>query len=111
MNGSGDDQFLKEFQRRKLRMLRCYAFSMILIVIALGLFQFSDEGPSFLSIESMHLRSIAVSQFIAAMVFAVIGFNQYRCPSCNELLRGHDRHYLGVLMAPEKCPGCGKRLK
>ena len=92
-------------------MLRCFGFSMVLIILALGLLQLSGHGVSFLTVASKHWRAVAVSQFAAAMVFAVIGFSQYRCPSCHELVRGHDKYHLGVVLDPHKCPSCGRQLK
>jgi hypothetical protein len=106
-----EDRFVKEFQRRRVRMLRCLGFSMMLIIVALGLLQLSGHSASFLSIASRHWRAIGISQFAAAMVFAVIGFSQYRCPSCNEIVKGHDKYYLGIVLDPPKCPSCGRRLK
>ncbi|MFZ2444977.1 MAG: hypothetical protein WAW37_01340 [Syntrophobacteraceae bacterium] len=111
MPPAGDDNFIREFQRRRTRMLRHFACSMVLIILALGFLQLSDLAAPFLALGLNQWRALAASQFAAAMVFAIIGFNQYRCPSCDELVRGHDIYYLGVVIDPEKCPHCGKRLK
>lgn len=108
---SGADKLIEEFQRRRIRMLRYFASSMVLIILALLLLQLSDSVTSFLTLGAKYWRALGVSQFVAAGFFAILGFNQYRCPSCNEIVRGHDRYYLGVVIDPEKCPRCGKRLK
>lgn len=108
---AGDDNFIREFQRRRKRMLCYFASSMTLIILALVLLQLPDQTTSFFIIGGRHLRALATSQFVVAVVFALIGLNQYRCPSCNEIVRGHDRYYLGVLVDPKKCPRCGKHLK
>ncbi|MFZ2447578.1 MAG: hypothetical protein WAW37_14580 [Syntrophobacteraceae bacterium] len=108
---AGDDNFIREFQRRRTRMLRHFACSMVLIILALGFLQLSDHVAPFLAVGVKQWCALAASQFVAAVIFAIIGFNQYRCPSCDELVRGHDRYYLGVVIDPEKCPRCGKRLK
>ncbi len=92
-------------------MLRYFGSSMILIILALVFLNFSDQASSLFTFGRGYWRSLAVSQFVAAVVFAIIGLEQYRCPSCNEIVRGHDRYYLGVLINPEKCPRCGRHLK
>ncbi len=110
MEDSKNKKLIKEFHRRKLQMLRCYAFSMTLVVVALVLLQFSNDLSNFFKIETQNWHAAAISQFIAAIVFLLVGFRQYRCPYCNELLRGADRNYLGVLISPDRCPHCGKKL-
>ncbi len=84
---------------------------MVLIILALILQQIASSGPVFLSFGTKFWRAIAVSQFVAAVFFALIGFMQYRCPYCNEIVRGHDKYLFGLLIDPEKCPNCLKRLK
>ncbi len=92
-------------------MLRYFASSMILIILALVFLQLSDHAASFFAISNRYWRSLAVSQLVAAVVFAIIGLEQYRCPSCNEIVRGHDQYYLGVMINPKQCPRCGKHLR
>jgi len=107
----GDDNFVREFQRRRVRMLRYFGFSMLLMILALVCLQLSDGFVLFASMEDLNWSALATSQGIASLIFAIIGFNQYRCPACDVIVRGHDRYYLGVRIDPEKCPNCGKRLK
>lgn len=106
-----DDRFIKEFQSRRSRALHYFAFTMVLVVVALGSLQLSDQTADLFGIASRYWRAFGVAQMLAALVFAIIGFNQYRCPSCNEIIRGHDRYYLGIVFDPEECPHCGKPLK
>jgi len=111
MDRAGVDFFVKEFQRRRKRVLRCFAFSTALVIVALGLLEISDRAHGFFTVGSGFGRALAASQLAAALVFAVIGYNQYRCPSCNDIIKGHDRYYLGIVFDPEECPRCGKPLK
>lgn len=111
MNKAENNPFVKEFQLRRRRMFFYFGTSMILIVVSLLLMQLSDSTVSFLNLGDRQWRLLAASQFAAGLVFAVIGFKQYRCPSCNTIIRGHDRYYLGVVLDPARCPHCGKRLK
>ncbi len=91
-------------------MLGCFAFTMVLMSVGLILLQLAGHFASPAGGAGLW-RALAVSQFVAGVVFALVGFEQYRCPSCNEIIRGHDRYYLGVVIDPGKCPHCGRRLK
>jgi hypothetical protein len=106
-----NDRFIKEFQRRRNRVLHYFACSIVFVIVALGSLQLSDQTAAFLTIGSRYWRAFGVSQMLAAVVFSIIGFNQYRCPFCNEIVRGHDRYYLGIVFDPDECPHCGKPLK
>jgi hypothetical protein len=110
MSKHNHDKMIVEFQRRRRRMLQNFAASMILIAVSLAISQLASSFPLFLNIGRKGWVAFAVAQFVSAVIFALIGFLQYRCPSCNKIIRGHDRHYLGVLIDPESCPNCGLRL-
>ena len=101
------EEMIAEFERRRKRMLQNFAVSMILIAVSLAITQLANSFPLFLGVGRKGWVAFAVAQFVTGVVFAIIGFQQYRCPSCNKILRGNDRHYLGVLIDPETCPNCG----
>lgn len=110
MSGS-DNGVISEFQRRRRLMLLNFGFSMALFALALLLAQFADSFPGFLGIERRGWTAGAIAQFIAGVVFAVVGFLQYRCPACNSIMRGQDKYPFGVVLDPDNCPKCGARLK
>lgn len=105
-----EEKMIAEFQRRRKRMLQNSALSMILVAVSLAVTQLANSFPLFLGIGRRGWVAFAVAQFVTGVVFAIIGLRQYRCPSCNKILRGADSHYLGVLIDPENCPNCGFRL-
>jgi hypothetical protein len=105
-----DDQIVVQFRQRKDRMLKGFGAAMLLIACSLGLKMISDSWPGFLGLSKLQWNALATAQFIAGMIFAIRGFRQYRCPVCSEIVRGHDKYYLGVLLNPAKCPNCGSRL-
>lgn len=101
---------IEEFQRRRKRMVQYLGFSLILFAFGLLLMQFADMVPTLLGMGKRGWKTLAVVQLFAGVIFALLGFNQYRCPVCNEIVKGHDKYYLGTLMNPTKCPQCGARL-
>ncbi|MGA7878071.1 MAG: hypothetical protein WCA08_20600 [Desulfoferrobacter sp.] len=104
------DRVVVEFQRRKKTMLQNFIFAMILIALGLTAKQFSEEIQGFLGIGRSGWTAVAIAQMIAGVVIALRGFLQYRCPVCNEIVRGHDKYYLGTVLNPSRCPKCGARL-
>ena len=106
-----EDGVIPEFQRRRKRMLQHFGFALLLFVLALVLMQLADTLPGLLGIGRRGWAAIAVVQMIAGVVFALVGFQQYRCPTCYRIIRGHDRYWFGVLIDPGACPQCGVRLK
>ena len=106
-----DDGVIPAFQQRRKHMLKHFGFSLLLFVLALVLMQIGEALPDLLGLGRRGWTTAAAVQMIAGVVFALVGFLQYRCPACGNLLRGHDRYWLGVLIDPDKCPKCGVRLK
>lgn len=104
------DPVVIEFQRRRTNMLQNFIFAMLLIALGLAIKQFSEQFHNFLGIKQAAWSAIAIAQLIAGVVIALRGFLQYRCPVCNEIVRAHDKYYLGVAVNPTHCPKCGKRL-
>lgn len=109
MNG-GQEQVVVQFQQRRERMLKSFGAALLLIALSLGLKMISDSRPDLLGLTRLQWNALSVAQFIAGVIFAIRGFRQYRCPVCNNIVRGHDKYYLGVLLDPAKCPNCGSRL-
>ena len=108
---NSDRRILEEFERRRKRLLQNFGFALLLFALGLALTQTGDFLPGFLGIGRRGWMAAAVAQMIAGVVFAVMGFQQYRCPVCDNIIRGHDKYYLGVLTNPGKCPECGTRLQ
>ena len=106
-----DHGVIPEFQRRRRRMLLNFGFSLVLFALALLLVQFADSFPGLLGVSRRGWTAGAIAQFIAGVIFAVVGFLQYRCPVCNSIVRGHDKYPFGVVLDPGNCPKCGVRLK
>ncbi len=105
-----EDQIIEIFQHRRKRMLQNFGVCMILIALSLVITQVADHFPYFLGIRRMMWVAIGIAQFVAGVVFGILGFLQYRCPVCSEIIRWHYRYYLGVTIDPDKCPNCGTRL-
>jgi hypothetical protein len=105
------EQMIDEFQRRRRRLMVNFIFCLVLMALSLVLAQMGDSFPGFLGIGKRGWTIFSTAQFVTGVVFAILGFLQYRCPSCNEIVRGHDRYYFGVLIDPDKCPNCGTRLR
>jgi hypothetical protein len=105
------EKMIEEFQKRRKRMMVNFVFCLVLIALSLVIAQLGDSFPGFLGITKRGWSALSAAQFVAGAVFAVLGFLQYRCPSCNEIVRGHDRYYFGVVIDPDKCPNCGTRLR
>jgi predicted RNA-binding Zn-ribbon protein involved in translation (DUF1610 family) len=110
MSSPREERVIEEFQRRRQTLLRNFALAMVLIGLGLGLRQLIDSYPNFLGIGVNTWRALSIAQLISGVVFAVTGFNQYKCPVCDKILRAHDKYYLGVAINPDKCPHCGARL-
>ncbi len=104
------DRIIAEFDLRRKRMMYYFASSMILIALSLAISQIVDSTNAFLGIPQRIWSALGIAQFVAAVVFAIVGFRQYRCPSCGEIVRGHDKYYFGLAINPDKCPHCGTRL-
>lgn len=104
------EQVIEEFQKRRRRMLQSFAICLALIAVSLIAIQIADMNSDFLGISKKGWYSLAVSQLIAGILIALTGFRQYKCPACNEIVRAHDKYYLGVAIDPRKCPNCGSRL-
>ncbi len=111
MNSSSRENIITEFQRRRKRMLHNFGFCMILIALSLALLQLSDSYPILFGIGKNGWYALALAQFVAGVIFAITGFLQYRCPVCSEVIKGHDRYYLGVILDPDQCPHCRARLR
>jgi DNA-directed RNA polymerase subunit RPC12/RpoP len=106
-----EEQVIDEFQRRRKRLLQYFGFCILLIMFGLVILQFIEGKPTFLGIRQMAWKSFAATQLVIAVLFGVKGYWQYRCPVCNEIVKGHDKFYLGVLTDPERCPHCGSKLR
>ncbi len=100
-----------EFQKRRRRMMVNFIICLVLLALSLVIAQIGDSFPGLLGLGKGGWSALSAAQFVTGVVFAILGFLQYRCPSCQEIVRGHDRYYFGVLLDPEKCPHCGARLK
>jgi len=110
MSHLDENQVMMEFERRRKRMLQNFGIAMLLIMLSLVIREIVDSFPDFLGIGTKGWYALAVAQFVAGVVFALQGFLQYRCPVCREIIRGHDKYYLGVAINPSRCPKCGARL-
>lgn len=107
----GDRRVLEEFERRRKRLLQNFGLAFTLFALGLALTLAGDFLPGFLGIGRRGWMAAAVAQMVAGVVFAVAGFQQYRCPVCDTIIRGHDKYYLGAVINPGKCPECGARLQ
>ena len=105
-----EEQIVLVFQQRRSRMLKSFGAAMLLIALSLALMNVADLWPDLLGLSARQWKALATAQFITGAVFAIRGFRQYRCPVCQEIIRGHDKFYLGVQVDPAKCPNCGARL-
>ncbi|NSW86621.1 MAG: hypothetical protein HPY84_09905 [Syntrophobacteraceae bacterium] len=111
MARTGKNTVVEEFERRRARMLRSFGACMLLIAFSLCVTQIADSFPGLFGIGRKGWMAFAAAQFAAGVVFALMGFRQYRCPVCHQIPRAHDKYYLGVAVDPEKCPNCGVRLR
>lgn len=105
------DPVVVEFQQRRKTMLQNFLLALILFALGLAAKQFSEAIDGFLGIGRAGWTAAAIAQLIAGVVFALRGFWQYRCPVCNEIVRAHDKYYLGTAINPMRCPRCGARLR
>lgn len=108
---NADHRIPAEFERRRKRLLWSFGFALVLFALGLVLTQVRDFLPGLLGVSRRGWFVAAMAQMIAGVVLAVAGFQQYRCPVCDQIIRGHDKSYLGVLVNPGKCPECGTRLQ
>lgn len=111
MISSREQQNIREFQKRREMMLKSYGACFLFLALGLAILLLDDSFPGLLGLSKLHWRALALAQLLSAIIFAVRGFKQYRCPVCKEIIRGNDKYYLGVLMDPGECPHCGTRLK
>lgn len=108
-----DEEIVLEFQRRRRRMLLNFAMALILFAVGFAILQLADFLPTLPLLSKIAPRewsAFAIAQFVAGLVFALVGFQQYRCPACNNIPRAHDKYYFGVAIDPSHCPNCGARL-
>jgi hypothetical protein len=106
-----NDGVIAEFQRRRKRMLYSFGSAMMLFALGLVLMQIVDLLPGFLGIGRFGWKAAAIAQLTAGMIFALLGFSQYRCPVCETIIKGDDKYYLGVTLDPGTCPKCSARLR
>lgn len=105
-----EEAVIAEFQRRRRRLLVSFGFTMALLALGIAALQISDDFPNLLKLGRHMWKTVALGQLLAAVIIALSGFLQYRCPVCHEIPRGHDKYYLGVAIDPERCPHCKARL-
>jgi hypothetical protein len=106
-----EQEIFDEFQKRRRRMMQHFGICILLFMLGLLILQVVDTSPVFLGIHQRAWKSFAATQLLFAVGVAVRGFLQYRCPVCNEIVKGHDKYYFGVLTDPERCPHCKSRLR
>lgn len=92
-------------------MLRQFACCIILVALALAFKQMAELAPNFLGMSGAFWSTLATFQLIAGVVLGAVGVWQYRCPLCEEIIRGRERDLLGVFIDPENCPNCGAPLR
>jgi hypothetical protein len=92
-------------------MMHSFGFCILLIILGLFILQVIDNRPVFLGISLPAWKSFAAVQLVLGVVMAVRGYWQYRCPVCEEIVKGHDKYYFGVLTDPERCPSCRSKLR
>jgi hypothetical protein len=106
-----DERIIADFQRRRKRMLFNFGCSLVLFALGMAVALITGGYPSPVGIQHKGWGFVAIAQLLAGLIIAVIGFRQYRCPACQQIVTGHDKYYLGVLIDPTHCPACGVRLK
>jgi hypothetical protein len=106
-----EQQVIEEFQQRRKRLMHSFGFCILLIALGLLILQIIDNRPTFLGVRLMAWKSFAAIQLVFGVLLALRGFRQYRCPVCDEIVKGHDKFYFGVLTDPERCPNCRSRLR
>lgn len=104
------DPTVIEFQRRRKNMLQSFIFAILLIAFGLVATQLADQFQDLFGIHEATWSALAIAQLTAGAVIALRGFLQYRCPVCHEIIRAHDKYYLGVSINPTHCPKCGTKL-
>ena len=92
-------------------MFHGFILALILTALSLVLADVADRFPAFLGISSRFWSAFSIAQFVAGMIFAILGSRQYRCPACGKILRGRDKYYFGLDIDPSRCSNCGTRLK
>jgi len=111
MTQDDKERVIGEFQRRRKKMLRKFAFCIILLALALVFKQVSELAPNFLGMSGASWSALATVQLIAGVVLGAAGVWQYRCPVCEEIIRGREKDLLGVFIDPKSCPKCGAPLR
>ncbi len=111
MSNSREDKIIEEFQHRRRRMMQSFGFCILLIAFGLLILQLLDNRPTFLGVKLIAWKSFAAIQLVFGVFLALRGFWQYRCPVCDEIVKGHDKFYFGVLTDPDRCPNCRTRLR
>lgn len=110
MTHNDQDRVIREFQRRRKNMLRKFAFCIALLALALISKQLSELMPSFLGMDNTIWSALAGFLLIAGVAFGAAGVRQYRCPICEEIIRGGKRDLMGVFLDLQNCPKCGAPL-
>ncbi|MEN6442013.1 MAG: hypothetical protein ABFD97_25915 [Syntrophobacter sp.] len=111
MSSIEKERIIADFQRRRRHMMYSFGACLLFIALSLLLKQFADSYPGLFGLTERTWNSLALSQFAVGVLAALRGFNQYRCPVCNHIVRGTDKYYFGVLNNPERCPQCHTRLR
>lgn len=111
MSQNHKQRVIEEFQRRRKKMLRKFGYCIILVALALAFKQVSELAPNSLGMSGAFWSALATFQLIAGVTLGACGVWQYRCPTCEEIVRGRERDLLGVFLDPENCPKCGARLR
>lgn len=111
MRHLSEEEVMVEFERRRKKMLQGFGLAIIFLMLSLMAKQIMEYHPWVLGVGRNGWYALSIAQFAASVLFAIRAFLQYKCPACNENLRGHDSYYLGTLLNPSKCPHCGTRLQ
>ncbi len=106
-----EQKIIDEFQQRRKRLMHAFGFCILLIALGLLILQIVDDRPTFLGVRLMAWKSFAGVQLVFGVLLAIKGFRQYRCPVCDEIVKGHDKFYFGVMTDPDRCPHCRSRLR
>lgn len=110
MTQTNKDRVIEEFQRRRKNMLQKFAFCIILVAFALAMKQLAELTPEFLGMSNEFWSAVAIALLIVGIVLGAAGIWQYRCPVCEEIIRGHERDFPGAFLHPRNCPRCGAPL-
>lgn len=111
MSINSGEWVIVEFRRRRRQMRHSFLFAIALIALGLLVRQLADSFPDLFGLSRQAWSAVATGQIIAAVIIAVGGFWQYRCPACRQLLRDTNANPIGVALDPDRCPHCGARLR